>query len=335
MHAQRLESQLMGPRQRVGLIGDLVGAPFRARFSVLIQPVAPGRALLRVVVGLVAGVMLTGAARAGGSIHVAEELDVDYSYAANAAVTGAGATGVKVDEHSADVKFVVSSQLTRDLLLRVGGEWQRFSFGVPAGAPVPATLQQASAVIGCDYQVGGPWIIRAELQPGVYSDFAEVTGGDVDAPLVLAGVYLANPDLQWLFGLHVDARSQYPVLPVAGVRWKFADEWTLDFMLPRPRLEYDLNDRSQLYLGGGVAAGTYRVGDHFGTSAGVPQLDRQTVDYLELRFGAGWSWKVLPTLRLEVEAGTLAYRDFNFFDARINYRSHGAPYGQVACHARF
>ena len=280
--------------------------------------------------------MSVGIAGAGNSPRIAEELDVDYSYTGNAAVTGSGLKGVAIDEHSADVRYVVSSQLTRDLLLRAGAEWQRFSFGVPAGKPVPAVLQQVSAVIGCDYQVGGQWIVRAELQPGVYSDFAEVTGRDLDAPFVLAGVYLANPDLQWLVGLRVDARSQYPVLPVAGVRWKFADEWTLDFMLPKPRLEYDLNDLIQLYLGAGLAAGTFRVGDGFGTSAGVAKLDRQTVDYLELRVGAGWSWKITPMLQLEMEAGTLVYREFNFFNVAVDYRSHGAaPYGQIACHVRF
>ncbi|MEI8062981.1 MAG: hypothetical protein WCH84_02850 [Verrucomicrobiota bacterium] len=59
---------------------------------------------------------------------------------------------------------------------------QQFSFWVPA------TLQHASSVIGCDYQVCGQWIVRAELQPGVYSDFAEVTGGDVNALFVLATI---------------------------------------------------------------------------------------------------------------------------------------------------
>lgn len=289
----------------------------------------------QIIAGVVMALVLVSAALAGSSIRIAEELDVDYDYTGRAAVAGSGITGVAIDEHAADVKFVVSTQATRNLLVRAGGEWQRFSFGVPPGVPVPATLQQVSAVIGCDYHLAGQWIVRAELQPGFYSDFAELGGRGVDAPFVLAGVYLANPDLQWLVGLHVDERSQYPVLPVAGVRWKFADAWTLDWMLPKPRLEYDLNDRSQLYLGAGLAAGTFRIGDHFGTDHGLAKLDRQLVDYLEVRIGAGWSWNITPTLRIEAEGGTLVYRDFNFFHAAIDYRSHGAPYGQLACHARF
>ena len=286
---------------------------------------------IRVVLVLV----LASVARAGNSLRVAEELDVDYSYTGPVAVAGSGVTGGKIDEHSADVKFVVSAQVTRNLLLRFGGEWQRLSFGVAPGVPVPATLQQASAVMGCDYQWGGQWIVRAELQPGFYSDFSDSQSRAVDAPLVLAGVYLANPDLQWLAGLHVDVRSQYPVLPAAGIRWKFSDAWTLNCMLPKPRLEYDCSDRSQLYLGAGLGAGTFRVGHNFGTDNGRPELDRQLVDYLEVRIGAGWSWNISPALRLEAEAGTLVYRDFNFFHTTIDYRSQGAPYGQLACHARF
>ena len=279
--------------------------------------------------------MVASAASAGSSMRLAEELDVNYSYAGSAAVTGSGLHGVTMDEHNADVKLVLSSQITKDCLLRFGGEWQRFSFGVPAAVPVPATLQQVSAVVGCDYQLGSQWIVRAECQPGVYSDFVEITGADVDAPLVLGGVYLASPDLQWMVGVRVDARSHYPVLPAAGVRWKFADEWTLDFMLPKPRLEYDWNDRVQLYLGAGVDAGTFRVGDHFGSDCGQPRLDRAMVDYLEVRTGAGVSWKLTRNIRLEVETGAVVYRDFDFFKPAIDYRSHNAPYGQIVCRGRF
>jgi hypothetical protein len=31
----------------------------------------------------------------------------------------------------------------------------------------------------------------------------------------------------------------------------------------------------------------------------------------------------------------MPYRWFGFFDPNINYRSYDAPYGQLACHARF
>ncbi len=272
---------------------------------------------------------------AANSMSVSQELDTEYSYTGGVNIRGGGVNVGSVDEQSADLKYVVSPQVNNDLLLRVGFEWQRFSFGVPDHAPVPAALQQASLVLGFDYQLTDEWLMRVEVQPGVYSDFRDITWRDVDAPLVIGGAYLASPDLQWFFGLRVDARTQYPVLPAAGARWRFSEEWTLDFMLPRPRLEYDVNDKLQLYLGAEIQAGTFAVGQNFGTPRGQPKLDNAIVDYLELHLGSGCSWKITQTVTIEAEAGFMPYRSFDFFAPDIVFRSHNAPYGQVACRARF
>ena len=269
------------------------------------------------------------------SMRISQELDVDYGYVGGAATRGAGANIGDVDENSADVKYVISPQVTKDLLLRFGAEWQRLSFGVSDRAPVPDVLQQVSVGLGFDYQIADQWLMRAEVQPGVYSDFRDVSWVDVDAPLILGGAYLANADLQWFLGLRVDARSQYPVLPAIGVRWKFNDQWTLNFQPPKPRLEYDVNDDLRLYLGTGLESGTFRVGEHFGSDRGQPKLDNEVVDFLEVRVGPGCSWKIKPYLTVEVEAGYMPYRSFDFFDPDIVFRSHNAPYGQIACHARF
>ena len=272
---------------------------------------------------------------AANPMSLSQELDVEYGYVGGAATRGAGGKIGDVDEHSADVKYVISPQTTKDLLLRFGAEWQRFSFGVPDHAPVPDVLQQVSMVLGFDYQFADQWLMRAEVQPGIYSDFRDVRWDAVDAPLILGAAYLANDDLQWFLGLRVDARSQYPVLPAIGVRWKFNDEWTLDFQLPKPRLEYDVNDNLHLYLGAGLEAGTFRVGEHFGSGRGQPKLDNAVVDFFEVRVGPGCSWKIAPNLTVEAEAGYMPYRSFDFFDPSIVFRSHNAPYGQIACHARF
>jgi len=274
------------------------------------------------------------AAFAAGGMSVSEELDAEYYYVGGAHTRGAG----DVDEHSADVRYVISPQVTKDLLLRAGAEWQRFSFGVPRTAPVPDVLQQASLVLGFDYQFAEQWIMRAELEPGLYSDFHDIRWDDVDAPLFVGAVYLVNADLQWTVGMRVDALSQYPVLPAAGVRWKFEDEWTLDFILPKPRLEFEATDNLLIYFGGDLEAGTYRVSDHFGDNLGQPnlvKLDNKELDYIEIRIGPGISWRVIPGVTIEAEVGFMPYRSFDFFDERVVERSYDAPYGQIVCHARF
>jgi hypothetical protein len=275
------------------------------------------------------------AALAANSIDISQELDAQYGYVGDATTRGAGLNAGSVDEHNAYVKYVVSPQINKNLLLRFGCEWDRLTFGVPDGAPVPHVLQQATAVLGLDYQVADQWLARLEVEPGIYSDFQDISWRDFDAPVILAGIYLADADLQYMFGLRVDGRTEYPVLPVAGVRWKFADEWTLNAMLPNPRLEYELNEKLLLYAGAGIEAGTFAVGENFGSDRGEPKLNGAIVDFLEFRVGAGCSWKITPRITLEAEAGDMPYRDFDFFGPDIEYRSHNAPYGQITCHGRF
>lgn len=274
-------------------------------------------------------------ALAANPMSVSEEFDAVYSYVGDAHTRGANLKSGEVDEQSADVKYVVSPQVNKDLLLRFGAEWQRFSFDVPDHAAVPRLLQQASGVLGFDYQVADEWLMRVEVEPGIYGDFENINWRDFDAPLVIGGLYLASADVQWFLGLRADVRCEYPVLPVAGVRWKLSDEWTLNFMLPNPRVEYQVNNRLTLYTGAGIEAGTFATGETFGTDHGEKKLNGTIVDFYELRLNAGFAWKLIPSVSVEAEAGYMPYREFDFSGPDLNVRSYNAPYGQIACHARF
>ncbi|WP_460595459.1 sensor histidine kinase [Geomonas sp. Red276] len=205
-------------------------------------------------------------------------------------------------------------------MLRFGAGWQSFSFPAPrSSTAAPATLQQANAVIGFDYQLAEQWLMRAETQPGVYGDRVRFDGRRFDAPLLVGVVYLIDADLQWFFGLRADFKSQYPVFPAAGVRWQFADLWTLNLMMPDTRLQYDVSSRLQAYLGAGVSAGTYVVGDHYGDDRGNPKLNHATLDFTELRLGPGVSWKPRAHSKLADHAAKLviANADLEGFNATV------------------
>ena len=266
---------------------------------------------------------------------VSHELDVDLGYTGSAETLQNGQHIGSIDGLNSDVKYVYSPQITDNLLFRVGAEWERFSFGTSQTGALPATLQHLSAVIGFDYQLADQWLMRTELQPGIYSDFSQIDWHSVNAPLFMGAVYLVNADLQWFFGLRIDLRSQYPVFPALGVRWKFTDLWTLNIQLPKPRLEYDVNDKLQAYFGADIKAGTYVVGEHFGDAHGIPALNNATVDYTDVRLGPGFSWKALPNLTLEADGGYQVYRTWDFFDRHIKLDSRPAPYLQLICHYRF
>ena len=97
------------------------------------------------------------------------------------------------------------------MLLRFGVDAERNSFGLPdRSLALPNTLQSVNAIIGADIAVNDKILIRAELHPGIYSDFVDVNGSDFDMPVQIGGTYLWSKDFQLIFGLQNDLKSDIP-----------------------------------------------------------------------------------------------------------------------------
>jgi hypothetical protein len=276
-------------------------------------------------------------AKSSDAAGMGMELDVDYGYVAGSKTHSGGTDLGHVSEQNASLRYVVSPEITKNLLLRAGLEWERFSFGLNGNAPLPNTLQQVNGILGVDCQLNDQWLLRAEAHPGVYSDFKDFNFHDLNSPVILGASYLVDANLQWFLGVRVDPRSRYWVVPAAGVRWKFADEWTLNFLMPTPRLECELNKQLQLFLGARMLGGTYRLAEDFGTAHALPaRYNDTTLDFFEVRGGPGVAWKILPNLALEAEVGCMFYREFEFNDPHVYVRSsRPTPYGQLSLHANF
>ena len=267
--------------------------------------------------------------------EISYELDTNVSYVGGADSRLGWHRRGSVSEESGLFRFVVSPQIKQGLLLRIGAEWQRTSFDLPSGSLLPNTLQSVNLVLGLDAQVGESWLLRMEAMPGIYGDNS-LRGSDFDVPFVIGGSYLANPDLQWIFGVAVNVNGQYPVLPGAGVRWKFADRWVLNAILPTPRLEYEFSKSLTAWAGFDFRSGTYRVSPGFGTARFQPRLNGSVLEYMEFRTGVGATWKVSHNWTLEAETGYVPYRKFDYFRAGPNLDTRsGAPYGQLSIGARF
>jgi hypothetical protein len=240
------------------------------------------------------------------------------------------------DEIDSDIRLVLTPR-TKFGVLRLGAEWERFSFGFPQNAALPNTLQSFSAVFGIDMQFSDSIIVRAETQPGVYnSGLGHLFWDDFNMPFVIGGTYIFSPDLQLILGVSVDVERKYPVLPAAGVRWRIAPQWLLDGVLPKPRLVYEMNRGVSLYAGATIRESTFRVDDEFGVSHGIPRLNHAVITYSEIRTGAGFDWKISPMITFTGEVGYQPYREFDFYRAEVRYHHDGgAPYGTIALHGTF
>jgi len=238
------------------------------------------------------------------------------------------------DESDILLRFVLTPRIKLGVL-RLGAEWERFSFGFPDRAPLPDTLQAVSLVLGLDTQLSDSILLRFQAQPGFYgTDHFE--SQDVNIPFVVGGTYIYSPDLQFVLGIGVDIERRYPVLPGGGIRWKIARQWVLDAVLPSPRLEFQFNKDLTFYAGGTLREINFRVDDRFGTTRGISRLNQAVLTYGEVRVGAGADWKVSSVITLSAEAGYQPYRDFDFYRTDVHYHHEGgAPYGTVSVHGEF
>jgi len=238
------------------------------------------------------------------------------------------------DESDMILRFVATPR-TKIGVLRLGLEWERFSFGFPALTALPNTLQSTNFVIGLDTQFSDSILARLEIQPGVYGT-NNLDLDTLNVPILIGGTYIYRPDLQFVLGISLDFERQYPVLPGAGLRWKMNRQWVLNAVLPKPRLEFNAYKDLQLYLGANIKDTNFRMDDRFGRSHGIPRLDNAVLTYSEVRTGVGFDWRISPIVTLTAEAGYEPYRTFDFYRASVRYHEDGsAPYGMISLHGAF
>jgi hypothetical protein len=246
-----------------------------------------------------------------------------------------GKHGVRdFSESDTILRYVATPRISAGVL-RIGAEWERFSFDTHNSVLLPDTLQSASLVLGLDTQLSDSILVRVEAQPGLYGT-DHLDFDNVNMPFIAGGTYIYSPNLQFIVGVSVDIERKYPVIPAAGIRWKVARGWVINAVLPEPRIEYEASRNLTLYLGANVKETNFRVDDHFGDAQHNPALNHAVLSYSEVRTGLGVDWKLSPIVTLTAEAGYQPYRTFDFYRTDVRYHEAGsAPYGMISLHGAF
>lgn len=240
------------------------------------------------------------------------------------------------DEAQARVRFLLLP-MTKIGILRLGVQTERYAFSYGSNAAIPDDLHSTNLILGLDTKLSDSFLIRFEMQPGFYGvDWDDYGRDTFNVPFILGGTYIFNSGFQVVFGVGVDAWRRNVVLPGGGVRWKFAPQWTLNAVLPTPRLEYEPNSNLVLFAGADIRSTSYRVEKNFGTLRGNSALNHASITYDELRLGGGLDWKLSTAIKLSVEGGYIPYRNFDFHRTQVRYHQDGgAPYVRFGFHAAY
>jgi hypothetical protein len=104
-----------------------------------------------------------------------------------------------ITEISSSAGFVVSTQIRNLPLLRLGIQWQRYSFDPDPHAPIPDSIQGLNLVLVADFQVSPALLLRVEALPGLYGTFRNVSFKDFNVPFEIGASYFVSTDLVFAF----------------------------------------------------------------------------------------------------------------------------------------
>ncbi|HEY5911810.1 MAG TPA: DUF6268 family outer membrane beta-barrel protein [Verrucomicrobiae bacterium] len=293
-----------------------------------------------VIIGGFAGTALsaenasvTAPAEEAGSVH--HEVTGDFSYTAPARLRFDGTRYGDLDSQQYHVGYGIGLRSSPEWEWRTGVDFHALYLGVPADAPLPEHLYGVGVPLGFNWKFADRWQLRVQARPGIYSDFEDITLDDVFVPIMLGASYDMTTNLNLLGGLSIEYRRDIPVFPYFGARWKFADQWTLVLIFPRPSIEYQLNNQLTLFAGGGLRGMAAQVNEHFGTDYGRRDLNNTTLTYWEVRAGGGLRYQLAKKFTFEVDGGWAIERRMVYRDPDETLKTAGAPYVQCSVTARF
>src|SRR5580704_16046785 len=265
------------------------------------------------------------------------ELNGESSFLGRGGASAGSTNFGNITEISSSASFVLSTQVRDTVLLRLGVEWQRYSFEPEARAPVPDSIQGLDLAVGADLQISPALLLRVGAHPGIYSDFRDFSWQDFNIPFEVVGTYFVSSDLIFIGGVYVDLNSDFPVYPVLGVHWKVSDKWVIEGIAPRPQLQYLLSDNATLFAGADLREASFRMNGQFGQERGIPKLNDAMLNYSEIRAGAGLTWKLSKSVNLDVEGGCAPYRRFEYprADGFKVKSDDWAPYLRIGLTAKF
>lgn len=201
---------------------------------------------------------------------------------------------------------------------------------------LPDRLTETSLNLGVQHRFSPQWSGALYARPGFYSDFERFTGRAVNVPVLLLANYTAHPELTWSFGLNANSFSDHPVIPILGVRWQFAPDWTFNLGFPRSGFTRKFSETLSVRAAVTFAGGSFRLTESLGEPApGVDRLANTYVDFREVRVGLGADLELADGFALAVDAGAVTDRKFDFFDRNYRLDADGGFFAALSLKGSF
>jgi len=281
-------------------------------------------------------IILLAAAKSSATSAWSSEFEGNAAFLGTGSVRRGESKFQGVSEIMSSSSLVFTRQISDSAQLRIGGEYQLYLFDTTVPTPIPGVVQGANLVLGANFNFGQAILVRIDTRPGFYGEFAHFSLKNFNVPFQIGGIYFVSANLMFIAGAEINVNRRIPVYPGAGVYWRISNKWVLNGVLPRPQLEYILSDKLMLHAGADLNGSTFRMGNDFGRDRGIKKLDNAVLDYQEVRVGGGLVWQISKNFKVDLGAGCVPYRRFDYNRANYKILSDDiVPYARIGLSAEF
>ncbi|PTY05048.1 hypothetical protein DB346_02235 [Verrucomicrobia bacterium LW23] len=247
------------------------------------------------------------------------EFRAEYSYVGESELSGnTRDRGGKLSEHAVSVGYSVKAPINERFAVEVGVEYDRLDFERPSGSFLPQNLQESSFHVMAQYALTEKWGLFFRGGPSLsLVNGAGVTSDNISFKGMAGAGWRPNDKLMVMAGLLVsqDVSQSFPVLPIASVEWKFAENWELNLGMPKTSLSWQVMPNLRLALiEAQMKGGSYQTAKDYGTKVGLPELNSRNLNYTEIRVGSRIDYALTENIEINLGVGAAVYRKFEFED---------------------
>lgn len=269
-------------------------------------------------------------------VRPTHEFSVETSFSSRESIAFGGVDRGEVGVAQFGVAASFRQAWSKRTLLSYGVAYRTHRLDATAGLPLPETLNEFSLALGVRHVLSAEWSLVGSLRPGFYGDFEDLDGDCLNVPLLLLANYRASPTLTWSFGVNANPFSDNPVLPIVGVRWSFAQDWSFNVGFPQSGFAWTPVEDLTVRAGVAFAGGSFRITENLGVpTVGVARLANTFVDYREVRAGFGLDWNFANRGSLALDFGAVTDRKFDYFDRDFRLDGGAGVYSSLSVQMAF
>jgi hypothetical protein len=259
-----------------------------------------------------------------------------YSYSSDEDLDRNGPAG-SVAVHHVDLNALAKRTVSPTDSFTYGFSAALTQLDATAGTFLPDRLQAYAVHLSGSRRLNEQWTATLTLRPGLYGDLEDIDSKTFNVPLLVAASCAVSRDLVWLVGIRADVYAEHPVLPLAGVRWRFAPDWSLNLTFPRAGVQWRVKDGFSLDASASIQGGTFRLTENLGTPAGLAtgRLANTFLDYREIRAGIGAELSLNEHTSIRLDVGAFLDREFDYFDRGYTLDGGSGTFATIGLRSRF